>query len=405
MQGITRVYMKKLISLLPIVVILALSYYAFQTYEQLPQATVNGLIFLPHLLALFTLFSAIHFKRSGIFFYALVVILVYSVLKFGPVAEPIVSTLLAISLSSLLVAYTLFPERSVFTINNLNSYLIFFATIGITFFTATQAPIWQDFLLTQWLPVKYFDWTALSQTSLTISSLGFISLLIIFALKPSPFSASAIGILLLLVIQLHFGNTDKSLIVLSSGALLLCLYAVIQESWRMAYLDELTGLPGRRALKEKFNELNSSYSVAMLDIDHFKKFNDTYGHDVGDSVLRMIASKISKVSGGGFAYRYGGEEFSVIFPNKDKHLAKVHLELLREEIASQEFVVNRENRRTTAQKTKPKKKKTVQITISMGLADTSENKNQTLSDPWDVLKLADKALYRAKKKGRNCISV
>ena len=90
---------------------------------------------------------------------------------------------------------------------------------------------------------------------------------------------------------------------------------------------------------------------------------------------------------GGNSFRYGGEEFTVVFPNKDKHLAKVHLELLREDIASQDFVVNRENRRATSAKTKPKKK------------------NQHLSGPWDVLKLADKALYRAKGKGRNCISI
>ena len=397
--------MKKLIGFLPVFAILAISYYAFQSYAELSQSTANGLVFLPHLLALFTLFSAIHFKKSGIFFFALIIILVYSVLKFSPTLEPIVTTVLAITLSILLISYTLIPERGVFTQNNLNSYFIFCLVLGIAFFTATQAPVWEEFLLTKWLPEKYFDWTTLSQTSLMFSSFGFISLLIIFALKPSPFTASAIGILLLLIIQLHFGNSDKSLIILSSGALLLCLYAVIQESWRMAYLDELTGLPGRRALKEKFNELNGNYSVAMLDVDHFKKFNDTYGHDVGDSVLRMIASKISRISGGGSSYRYGGEEFSVIFPNKDKQQAKVHLEILREQIASQDFVVNRENRRAASQKTKPKRKKTVQITISIGLADSTEKENQTLGSPWDVLKLADKALYRAKKKGRNCVSI
>ncbi len=397
--------MKKLISFLPVFAILAFCYYAFQIYTRLSPSTVNGLVFLPYLLALFTLLSAIHFKRSGILFYALLIILFYAVLKYASPLENIISTVLAIILCILLISYTLIPERGIFTQNNLNAFFIFFLILGVAFFTATQAPTWESFLLTEWLPAKYFDWTVLSQTSLIFSSFGFIGLLIVFALRPSPFTASAIGILLLLIIQLHFGKTEKSLLILSSGALLLCLYAVIQESWRMAYLDELTGLPGRRALKEKFNELHGTYSVAMLDVDHFKKFNDTYGHDVGDSVLRMIASKISQVSGGGSAYRYGGEEFSVVFPNKDKQLAKIHLELLREQIASQNFVVNRENRRSKAAKTKLKKKKTVQITISIGLADSIEKKNHTLSSPWEVLKLADKALYRAKKKGRNCISI
>ena len=396
--------MKKLISLLPVIAILVLSYYAFQVYEQLPQATLNGLVFLPHLLAIFTFFSAIHFKRSGIFFYALVISCVYIVLKAGLAETSIVETLLASLACILILIYTLIPERSVFTQNNFSAYMIFLVLIGLAFFTVTQAPTWESFLLTQWLPEKYFDWTSLSQVSLAVIFISAVSSIIIFPLKPSPLTASSIGLILFLALQVHFGNTSKSLIVFSSSALLLCLYAVIQESWRMAYLDELTDLPGRRALKEKFQELKGTYCVAMLDVDHFKKFNDTYGHDVGDSVLRMIASKISKVSGGGFAYRYGGEEFSVIFPSKDKFLAKIHLEILREEIASQEFVVNRENRRTT-QKAKPKRKKTVQITISIGIADSIENKNQAINTPWDVLKLADKALYRAKKKGRNCISV
>jgi len=397
--------MKKIFSFLPIFAVLALTYYAFRSYERLPQSTVNGLIFLPHLLAIFTLFAAIHFKRSSIFFYAIIVILLYSVQKYGPADKPIITTVLALISSLLIIIYTLLTERSVFTPNNFNAYLILGISLGVAFFTVTQAPTWENFLLTNWLPEKYFDWTSLSQSSLIASCIAVISSLIVFALKPSPLSASAFGLLLLLILQLHFGNTQKSLIIFSSSALLLCLYAIVQESWRMAYLDELTELPGRRALKNKFQELSGIYSVAMLDVDHFKKFNDSYGHDVGDSVLRMIASKISSVSGGGFPYRYGGEEFSVIFPNKDKHVAKIHLELLRETIASQEFVVNRENRRSSSKTSKPKKKKVVQITISIGVADSTERKTNKPENPWDVLKLADKALYRAKKKGRNCIAV
>lgn len=397
--------MKKLISFLPVLAIFALTFYAFHSYARLPQATTNGLVFLPHILALFTILSTVHFKRSSVFFYALIIIFVYLALKFGPQNELIISTLLVLLISFLLFFYTLSSDRSVFTKNNLNAYLVFLACIGLVIFTATQAPIWEKFLLNNWFPTKYFDWTLLSQSSLLIACVTFVCLLVIFALKPSPQTASALGIHLLLMLQLHFGNTERSLIVFSSSALLLCLYAVIQESWRMAYLDELTDLPGRRALKEKFQELSNTYTVAMLDIDHFKKFNDTYGHDVGDSVLRMIAGNIRRITGNGLAYRYGGEEFSVVFPNKDKHFAKVHLEILRETIASQKFVVNRINRRTTKSKPKPQKKKTEQITISIGIADSTTKKNQMIESPWDVLKLADKALYRAKKKGRNCISI
>jgi len=84
----------------------------------------------------------------------------------------------------------------------------------------------------------------------------------------------------------------------------------------MAYLDELTGLLSRRALNEYMMMLGRSYTIAMLDVDYFKKFNDTFGHDMSDQVLKMVGSKMRKVGGGGKAYRYGGEEFTVFFPRK-----------------------------------------------------------------------------------------
>jgi diguanylate cyclase (GGDEF)-like protein len=203
----------------------------------------------------------------------------------------------------------------------------------------------------------------------------------------------------MLIVQLHFGDLGRSLNVFSSMALLMCLYAIIQETWRMAYLDELTGLPGRRALREKFQNISGLYSVAMLDVDHFKKFNDNYGHDAGDAVLRMIAAKMTRVSGGGISYRYGGEEFSVVFAGKNLRDARHHLETLRESIATTPFIINRVSRRRNDLTTKSRKSRSVKVTVSIGVADSSGS----TSSAWDLLKLSDKALYRAKDKGRNLV--
>ncbi|MDX9756504.1 MAG: GGDEF domain-containing protein [Sulfurimonas sp.] len=104
----------------------------------------------------------------------------------------------------------------------------------------------------------------------------------------------------------------KELSLLAIGVIIFIL--LIRESYRLAFYDELTSLPGRRALVEDMAKLGMKYSLAMIDIDHFKKFNDTYGHDTGDEVLKMVASKLAEVSGGGKAYRYGGEEFVLLFP-------------------------------------------------------------------------------------------
>src|SRR5581483_6090610 len=107
----------------------------------------------------------------------------------------------------------------------------------------------------------------------------------------------------------------------------------------MAYHDELTGLLARRAFNDALLALEAPYAIAVVDIDHFKKFNDTYGHETGDHVLRLVAARLARVSGGGKAYRCGGEEFSIIFPDLSVIEAVSHLERLREDIECSPFKV------------------------------------------------------------------
>ncbi len=114
----------------------------------------------------------------------------------------------------------------------------------------------------------------------------------------------------------------------------------------LAYFDELTGIRGRRGFNEALLSLDQQYSIAIVDIDHFKKFNDTYGHDVGDQVLCMVAARISKVDGGGQAFRCGGEEFAVIFRGVSAKDAFEHLEMLRQLIEQSVFRVRGADRRT-----------------------------------------------------------
>lgn len=195
--------------------------------------------------------------------------------------------------------------------------------------------------------------------------------------------------------------------------LVLCI-AILRDSYNMAYLDELTGLPQRRALNEQFMSLGNQYTLAMMDIDHFKKFNDTHGHDLGDEVLKLVATQIGKVRDGGRAYRYGGEEFSIVFPSKVKEQTVRSLEEVRESIESYEVIIRAPRREAKKEKTKDANKKAetlkakrgkgpslnarkVSVTISIGVAD----KVDRYETPDDVLKKADKALYQAKKGGRN----
>jgi len=131
-------------------------------------------------------------------------------------------------------------------------------------------------------------------------------------------------------------NASNALIIAS--AIFLSI-AILRDSYKMAYRDELTGLPQRRALNEQLLTLGQKFSIAMLDIDHFKKFNDKYGHDVGDQVLQMVARRLNKIRGSGKVYRYSGEEFAIVFAGEHLHDASYFLEEVRKSIQDYEMVI------------------------------------------------------------------
>jgi diguanylate cyclase (GGDEF)-like protein len=138
----------------------------------------------------------------------------------------------------------------------------------------------------------------------------------------------------------------------------------------------------------------------MVDIDHFKRCNDRYGHDVGDQVLRMVAGRLGSVSGGGKAFRYGGEEFAILFPGKNRAECIPHLEKLRETIRDTSFTLREADRPRRKPKTPRAARtpaRTIRVTVSIGAADRSTRH----PEPEEVIKAADRALYRAKKAGRD----
>jgi GGDEF domain-containing protein len=195
---------------------------------------------------------------------------------------------------------------------------------------------------------------------------------------------------------------DEALRFYAGSAGLVLVLTVLEQGYDIAYRDELTGLPGRRAFNDMMGQLGRTYAIAMCDVDHFKKFNDTYGHDAGDQVLRMVASRLSQVGGGGRVFRYGGEEFLVVFRGHSGGEAAPFVESVRKTIADVGFVLRGPDRpakkpqkRTDADQARPKI--TIRITISIGLAERS----QRHSTPELVLDAADAALYRAKEAGRN----
>ncbi|WP_373945077.1 GGDEF domain-containing protein [Vibrio chagasii] len=190
-----------------------------------------------------------------------------------------------------------------------------------------------------------------------------------------------------------------------SGTLII-IY-VMSASHDMAFNDQLTNIPGRHALEVDMKHLGRKYSMAMVDIDHFKKFNDTYGHDIGDDVLKLVASILKETTGGARAYRYGGEEFTIIFKGKHAEQVKDHLQALVSEVHNYDMTIRNAKERPDNHDEGIKKRgkngqsaEVVNVSVSIGLADSTTTKH-----PEEVLKLADQALYKAKKTGRNKLCI
>lgn len=237
--------------------------------------------------------------------------------------------------------------------------------------------------------------------------------------EPLPPEVGIGGALVALFLGFTWAGADGVLPVFFSAAGAIVLVAVLQESHRMAFRDQLTGLPSRRALEEQLAALGPVYTIAMVDVDHFKKFNDTHGHDVGDQVLRAVGARLAEIGGGGKSFRYGGEEFSVLFADRSIGEALPHLERLREAIERYRITVRsrerrkqsrdgpdrrappvRKNDEATPRGPEPDGKpegESLSVTVSVGVAE----RNDRLAVAAAVIKAADEALYRAKQAGRN----
>ncbi|MCF4174507.1 GGDEF domain-containing protein [Vibrio sp. McD22-P3] len=372
------------------------------------QANSGFVTNLPYIL-FGTAFALSHsFKQSRIAMVALSMLLAYGVIQLrlqSPLSTG--TTLLELSLLSLLLPVAcclafLFPDTGV-----LSKGMYLFSAIVISFL------LWSYLILSHFATggFNHFDsdlLLAIPEISrlplvLVLYSLAITGATGIFLLNYNrPIDAVVYTSILLASSTFIFFHVPHMSSTLFSLAGVLVIIYVISASHQMAFNDRLTNIPGRRALEMDMKHLGRKFTVAMLDVDHFKKFNDTYGHDTGDDVLKLVASRMLSVGGNARVYRYGGEEFTILFKGKTAKDSKVYLDELREKIADYEMVIRNnaerpnDNKKGAKQRSASNKGSTVSITVSIGAADSKSTKK-----PEEVLKKADKALYSAKEKGRN----
>jgi diguanylate cyclase (GGDEF)-like protein len=344
------------------------------------------------------------FHRSRLFFTLIVISASYCALiwlapRLSPLKQQVIFNAIALLVPLNCMGFAFLRERGVISpAGERRLAFISLQLIGISVLTLPIAAEFATLLEHRFIPARFSDWSRMPQPALAAFLVAALVLAAALARRYRAVESSILWSLVCVFIALRAGAATSVAAIYFGAAGLLLVIAVLETSYSMAYRDELTRLPSRRALNEALLKLGDSYAIAMLDVDHFKKFNDTYGHEAGDQALQMVASKLAHVTGGGKAYRYGGEEFAVIFPGRPAEEAFTYLDRMRRLIEQSRFVVRGGDRRTRRGKKPRRAKGETNVTVSIGIAASD-----TAKIPVDqVLRSADEALYQAKAKGRNC---
>ncbi len=386
-----------LLLLVPGVLFLAALY--LQLRVTIPEAWLGLLSLFPYLAVAAGLFLGWRFNRTRVLWaIALLVVVERSLNLATPFGREYLLSILPLLVPINLVLFTWWSERGLITRHGLLRLIILLLQCGtFAWLYTARADDVIAFLGQPLISNTVLDKLPFPQAILACMVFCQLVIVLRFCNKPDAIEGGFCWVLPAVIAGFWWA---ESFAFWCGAAAFILTTAIIESSFRMAFNDELTGLPARRAMNEFLLKVGRKYTLAMVDVDHFKKVNDTYGHDVGDQVLRMVATCLRRVTGGGRAYRYGGEEFAIIFPSKELERALPHLEMLRETIAGSGFVVRgkkRPKQKPNAPISKASGKTQLHVTVSIGVT----SRDDINTTPGQLIKAADQALYKAKKGGRN----
>ncbi|MDG6778155.1 GGDEF domain-containing protein [Thiomicrorhabdus sp. zzn3] len=364
-----------------------------------PLAWQNLLTYAPYAIGAITVFVSLYLNRmQPILITVALLIVVWLLNDYLPTQTPspaleLIFPTLSVLLPLSLILWVSLPEKGVqHAVYNLFLLALFGALGWLVYWTIHQLPLQWISYLSRPMSTDLDSPVQIPLMGSVVFLLSATALAMRLALlrKIRVLDLAILFVLLLMAFGLNGGQQYGVLAWMASTAVLIVLLSQVFDAHHIAYTDELTGMAGRRALFESFMGMSRSYSVVMIDIDHFKSFNDRYGHDIGDLVLRTVSKVLNQVGSGGKAYRFGGEEFTVVFAGKTPEEVRPVMDELRKKVEETDLSFKHEGKETSTK-----------VTVSMGVAC----KNKENKSPEEVIKAADQALYQAKEGGRNRVVV
>lgn len=406
-MGIASV--KKILIFTVPLLVLAGAFFFIPRVELLSPAHKELVIIAPYLAAVTGMFLAVHFHRGRPFTALLLASLFYYVYKTflqyetSGYAFQSVYFSFALLLPFNFAMLAMMRERGILSVAGRLRFLALLIEAFLAWFACRHyAESILPPLTHKVFAAEVLDRLLLPQPVLLFALVMLLTITALAIRRQAPIESGFMGAVAALLISFNSLGEPYSVAIFCTAAALIITLSILQDSYNMAFRDDLTGIPARRALNESLHGLGRRYVIAMLDVDHFKKFNDTYGHDVGDQVLKMVAKKMFDVRGGGKTYRYGGEEFTILFSGKRLADVLPHLEEVRRIIEEYRLSIRSSDRPKDEKQGEGKRGSRggtteVSVTVSIGVAESGDDQRTAA----EVIKAADKALYRAKNRGRN----
>lgn len=393
--------MRKVVGVLAPITVILVAWALAVKAESFSDATQSLIKVIPYVIALLAIFMSIWYQNSSSFYLVCFILISYIYISISQGHTPMLVeavTMLSILFPINIVWLSFSKERGIISTYGKNKAIILLVQLIWVFINIrikSNTPVYQG-ISQVYIGIK--------APAIVLYILAVGILLSCYILKNRYMDLIYVAVLISSIISFYLSNRILLVAIFTSATFVIMVIAMFDVSYSLAFYDTLTGVLSRRALEQELLKIgNRKYYIAMVDLDFFKKINDSYGHDIGDEVLKMVASILNKTLSKAKVFRYGGEEFVVLFTGKSYNEVMSQLERTRRAIERRPFIVRSENRPNE----KPEKitnhskgKGKINITVSIGLAQ----KTDLYRTGYDVIKKADEALYKSKNSGRNCIT-